>query len=249
MSKLDISLSKQIQSNQDKINSIKPFEKEKLQNLRDFFKIDLTYTSNALEGNTFTLSETKILLEDGLTVGGKSLRETFEVIGHSQAYDYMFTLINNKIINIEDILELHKLFYKDIDKEQAGQYRDIQVYISGSSYPVTSPDLIPQEMENLQSWIEAQRDKYDLLEFASLLHKKFIFIHPFIDGNGRVARLLMNTALIQERYLPIAIPPILRNEYISYLEQAHIDDRNFINFIGEVYLQTQKDFMRIANIK
>ncbi len=169
MSKLDISLSKQIQSNQDKINSIKPFEKEKLQNLRDFFKIDLTYTSNALEGNTFTLSETKLLLEDGLTVGGKSLRETFEVIGHSQAYDYMFTLINNKIINIEDILELHKLFYKDIDKGQAGQYRDIQVYISGSSYPVTSPDLIPQEMENLQSWIEAQRDKYDLLELYSQL--------------------------------------------------------------------------------
>lgn len=239
----------QIKSNQEKINAIKPYEKDQLQILKDFFKVDLTYTSNALEGNSLTLSETKILIEDGLTIGGKSLKDTLEVVGHSKAYDYMFSLMNKNNIQIYDILMLHKLFYGQIDDVQAGKYRNRQVYISGSNYPVTEYRQIEKEMKSLEYWIEDKRKDYDILEFVALLHKEFVFIHPFIDGNGRVARLLMNTVLIQERYLPIAIPPIYRVEYIQYLEKAHTDDKDFIDFIRNLYLQTQKDFMRLLHIK
>ena len=233
---------------QNTINELRPFEGEMLKQIKDFYRIVLTWTSNALEGNSLTESETKVLIEDGLTVGGRPLRDMFEAVDHAKAYDYMFTLLENKEITEKDILYLHKLFYQNIDGEYAGRYRDIPVFISGSNYPVTKVENIQSEIEDLCRWIKTERKQYHPVEFAALLHKKFVFIHPFKDGNGRVARLLMNTALIQEGYLPALIPPILRSEYISLLEKAHEDDRSFINFIAERELESQKDFLRLLHI-
>lgn len=107
-----------------------------LKQVRDFFRISTTWSSNALEGNTLTISETKVLLENGITVGGKSLRETLEAYGHSRAYDYMFCLIDKKTILESDIKELHRLFYSGISESKAGVYRTVRVVITGSSYPV-----------------------------------------------------------------------------------------------------------------
>lgn len=233
---------------QNTISVLRPFEGEMLKQIKDFYRIGLTWTSNALEGNSLTESETKVLIEDGLTIGGRPLRDMFEAVDHAKAYDYMFTLIGNKEIVEKDIIYLHRLFYQNIEEEFAGRYRDISVFISGSNYPVSKVESIQSEIEDLCKWINAERKKYHPVEFAAILHKKFVFIHPFKDGNGRVARLLMNTALIQDGYLPALIPPILRSEYISLLEKAHEDDSSFINFIAERELESQKDFLRLLHI-
>ena len=233
---------------QNIINDLRPFEGEMLEQIKDFYKIGLTWTSNALEGNSLTESETKILIEDGLTIGGRPLRDMFEAVDHAKAYDYMFTLLSHREIQEKDILYLHRLFFHNIDEEFAGKYRDIPVFISGSKYPVTKVEDIQNEIKRLCKWMEDERKNYHPVEFAALLHKKFVFIHPFKDGNGRVARLLMNTALIQDRYLPALIPPILRSEYISLLEKAHYDDKDFIDFIIEREIESQKDFLRMLHI-
>ena len=233
---------------QSTINELRPFEIEMLKEVKDFYCIGLTWTSNALEGNSLTESETKILIEDGLTVGGKPLKDVFEAIGHAEAYEYMFTLLGEREITEENILYLHKLFYQNTDRDFAGRYRDIPVFISGSNYPVTKAENIQNEMNDLCNWIKAERNKYHTVKFAAILHKKFVFIHPFKDGNGRVARLLMNIALIQDGFLPVIIPPILRNEYISLLEKAHKDDCPFIDFIVEMEIESQKDFLRLLHI-
>lgn len=233
---------------QNAINELRPFVGEMLKQIKDFYRIGLTWTSNALEGNSLTESETKVLIEDGLTIGGRSLRDMFEAVDHAKAYDYMFTLLRNKEITEKDILYLHKLFYQNIDSDFAGRYRDIPVFITGSNYPVTRVESIQGEIEDLCKWIKIKRNEHHPVEFAAILHKKFAFIHPFKDGNGRVARLLMNTALIQDGYLPALIPPILRTDYISLLEKAHIDDKPFINFIAERELESQKDFLQLLHI-
>ncbi|WP_130860559.1 Fic family protein [Gracilibacillus phocaeensis] len=230
------------------INELRPFEGEMLKQIRDFYRVGLTWTSNALEGNSLTESETKVIIEDGLTVGGRPLRDMYEAVDHAKAYNQMFTLLDHKEIVENDILYLHQLFYQNIDMDFAGKYRNIPVFISGSDYPVSKVEEIPYEIEALCKWIKTERNKYHPVEFAAILHKKFVFIHPFKDGNGRVARLLMNTALIQDGYLPALIPPILRAEYIALLEKAHRDDEAFIDFIASRELESQKDFLRLLQV-
>lgn len=233
---------------QASINELRPFEGEMLAQIRDFYRVGLTWSSNAIEGNTLTESETKVLLEDGLTVGGKPLRDTFEAIGHAKAYDYMFTLLRGKSITEQDILTLHSLFYGGIEEEYAGCYRDIAVIVTGSKYPVSEVKTIAADIKQLCKWIKNARAGYHPLEFAAQLHKRFVFIHPFKDGNGRVARLLMNTALIQDGYLPVIIPPVRRQEYIGLLEKAHVNDQPFLEFIVECETESQKDMMRMLHI-
>lgn len=230
------------------IDERRPFEGKMLAQLKDYYRIGLTWSSNALEGNTLTESETKVLLEDGLTIGGKPLRYTFEAIGHAKAYDFMFTLLKNRAITEKDVLTMHQIFYENIEQEYAGRYRDMDVFISGSKYPVTEPKRILIEMENLFQWIKTERDQLHPVTFAAQLHKRFVFIHPFKDGNGRIARLIMNAALIQDGYLLAVIPPVLRHEYIELLEKAHRDDNPFEQFIAERVIESQKEIMRLLHI-
>lgn len=234
---------------QEKISAAQPFEEPVLSSLKKFYRVGLTWSSNALEGNTLTESETKILLEDGLAVGGKPLRDTYEAIGHARAYDYMFSLLRASSVTEDDILYLHHLFYRDIDITQAGHYRAIPVFISGSSYPVAAPASVPSEMGALLRWLGAAKDALHPVELAALLHQKFVFIHPFIDGNGRVGRLLMNILLIQRGFLPAIIPPVRRNDYIRLLEKAHSDVKPFVEFIAEMELESQKDMCRLLHLE
>lgn len=225
-----------------------PFEGELLKELKAYYRIGLTWSSNAIEGNTLTESETKVLLEDGLTAGGKPLKDTFEALGHAQAYDFMFSLLRSRQISESDILTMHRMFYKDIDPQAAGRYRTRSVIITGSEYPVCKVEQIQSEIDQLFQWVASDRNKYHPVEFAAQLHKRFVFIHPFIDGNGRIARLLMNTALIQDGYMLAIIPPVLRQEYISLLEHAHKNDRPFMDFIAERVLESEKEIMRLLHI-
>ena len=244
-----MSIYKTIDLYKKEIDKHRPFVGDMLKQIKAYYKIGLTWSSNALEGNTYTESETKVLLEDGLTVGGKPLRETFEVLGHGKAYDFMFTLIKGKEITEEHVLTMHKLFYEDIEENYAGKYRNINVIITGSKYPVTDYNNINFEMSELFNWINNNRQNYHPVEFAALLHKRFVFIHPFKDGNGRVARLLMNMTLIQDGYLLAIIPPILRNDYIALLEKAHKNDKAFVEFIAERVKESEKEIMRLLHIE
>ena len=231
------------------IDSVRPFEGDTLKELQAYFRVGLTYSSNALEGNALTISETKVLLEDGLTVGGKPLRDTFEALGHAKAYDFMFSLLRSREITENNVLTMHKLFYSGIDAKQAGTYRKREVFITGSAYSVTAARNIKSEMMEFIEWANAGRDSYHPVEFAALLHKFFVFIHPFIDGNGRLSRLLMNTALIQDGYMLAIIPPVLRSEYISLLEKAHKDDKPFVQFIADRVYETEKEIIRLLHIE
>lgn len=230
------------------IDERRPFEGDMLRQIKEYYRIGLTWSSNALEGNTLTESETKILLEDGLTIGGKPLRYTFEALGHAKAYDFMFTLLGCRTITGKDVLTMHQMFYESIEREYAGKYRDMDVFISGSKYPVAKPEHIREEIDALFHWIKAEREHYHPVKFAAQLHKKFVFIHPFKDGNGRIARLIMNTALIQDGYLLAVISPVLRHEYIELLEKAHRDDEPFEQFVAERIIESEKEIMRLLHM-
>ncbi len=240
-----------VDSNQKAINTIRPFEGEMLRQIREYYRIGLTYSSNALEGNSLTEIETKVLLEDGLTIGGKPLRDTFEALGHAAAYDYMFGLLGSRCITTEDIKTLHRLFYQSIDEPHAGVWRNVSIIVTGSDYAFPAPDELEGLMADLAQWIATERDTMHPVRFAAMLHLKFVTIHPFIDGNGRVARLLLNAALIQNGYILAIVPPILRPDYLSAIRryQQGGDAESFCDFIAERALESQKDMMRMLHIK
>ena len=237
----------QIDQLQQRINAIRPLQGDNLRQIKEYYRIALTYTSNALEGNTLTESETKVILEDGLTVGGKTLREIYEATGHSKAYDFMFSLVTHKSITEDDIRQLHYLFYQQIDPQAAGQYRTQEVIITGSRYPVAAPSTIATEMQKLEQWMQ-KRSSYHPVEFAAELHRRFVYIHPFEDGNGRTARLMMNAALMQAGYEIAVIPPICRADYIHALEIGRKDPQKFTEFITEREWEAQKDMARFFHL-
>jgi len=233
------------------ISKIRPFQDPALlKEVQKFYRIDLTYTSNALEGNSLSLSETKIILEDGITVGGKPLGDILEAIGHGAAYDYMFSLLKNNGVSVNDIYRMHKLFYRQIDDDNAGVLRKQHVFISGSEHNDKIPESsnLPAKMQELEAWLKGTKDEIHPVLFAARLHKKLVQIHPFVDGNGRICRLGMNAVLIQNGYPPAVIPPILRGDYIRALEKAWVNEQIFIEFIAARVLETEKDLMRMLHI-
>lgn len=230
---------------QKEINSHKPFDESILKQIKEYYRIGLTYNSNAIEGNSLTESETKVVIEDGLTIAGKPLRDHFEALGHSEAYDLIYRLYKSKEITESNIKELHKLFYIRIDKDNAGEYRKVKIFISGSKYPCPLPQDISNLMNGFIEKLPELRSKYHPVEFCALAHKEFVFIHPFIDGNGRVARLLMNLILLQEGYNIAIIPLAIRSDYIAALEKAHKDDSGFIALVANSVLETQRDYIRL----
>jgi len=236
--------------NKEAIDGIRPFEGEHLRQLREYYRIGLTWTSNAIEGNSLTEMETKILLEDGLTVGGKPLRDTLEAVGHSLAYDYMFSLLGERRITVRDIQALHHLFFKSIDDSSAGVWREINIIVTGTDYEFPSPDELNDLILELERWIAIERDGMHPVCFAAMLHLKFVTIHPYIDGNGRVARLLMNAVLIQDGFMLAIVPPVLRQEYMLGIRDYQINGNPepFCQFIAERVLESEKEIMRLLKI-
>ncbi|PIP07070.1 MAG: cell filamentation protein Fic [Syntrophobacteraceae bacterium CG23_combo_of_CG06-09_8_20_14_all_50_8] len=229
-----------------RIDKHRPFDSHLLKQFKEYFRIGLTYASNALEGNSLTETETKIVIEDGITIGGKPLRDHYEAIGHSEAYDLLFELATQKDIAEKHIKELHRLFYYRIDAKQAGKYRKKKVFISGTDFIPPAPEKVPGLMADFAGIIPDKRVKQHPVEFAAWLHREMVTIHPFIDGNGRAARLLMNLALLQDGYPITIIPPVLRREYLNSLDKVHKgDDKAFINFIAGICYESAKEYLRL----
>lgn len=232
------------------IEKYRPLDKHACEQLKEYYRIRFTYSSNAIEGNSLTETETKIVLEDGITIGGKPLKDHYEAVGHRDAYDLLYKLSGNDGVTEKNILDLHKLFYYRIDNKQAGKYRKVQVFITGSDFSPPSAGDVPRLMKKLTESLPALKEKYHPVEYAALLHLELVTIHPFVDGNGRTARLLMNLALLQTGYVITIIPPVLRQVYISAIakSQGKIKDiKSFVNFISAMVYESQQDYLRMLN--
>jgi len=237
-----------------KIDSRRPLSPQEVKDLQNYYKVGLTYSSNALEGNSLTLTETKVLLEDGLTAGGKPIKDCNEALGHAKAYDFMMEMAKSKSLEIteEIILKLHNLFYNGIDSENAGKYREHQVIITGTQYLPPQSDKVPMLMAIFVTELAKKAYEIHPVLFAAFAHRRLVDIHPFCDGNGRTARLLMNLILVNKGYSIVSIPPILRHDYIMALKQAqraeNQSDEKFNELICECEIEAQKDFCRLFNI-
>lgn len=237
------------------IRTHRPLSEAEIRELDAYYKIGMTYSSNALEGNSLTLSETKVLLEDGITVGGKPIRDCYEATGHAKAYDYMLSIARSGDLAVTEdaIRRLHFLFYNGIDPDAAGQYRTGQVFITGTEYVPPAAEDVPACMAALIKELPGKRAALHPVEFAAYAHRRLEDIHPFQDGNGRTARLLMNLLLINQGYCVVSIPPILRHEYNTALQQAqrtqNPTDEAFVKLIAECEMEAQRDYCRMFHIK
>jgi len=201
------------------LDSYKPLQKSVLENLEKWYRVELTYTSNAIEGNTLTRQETALIVEKGLTVAGKSLVEHLEAINHSNAFTFIQKMAGEKRrseITIQDILEIHKIILKKIDDTYAGRIRNTPVRISGSTTVLPNPLKVPELMDEFIYWLRSTND--NPVDVAAEAHYKLVTIHPFVDGNGRTARLLMNFILVQSGFPPAIIKKEERNRYLNALE-------------------------------
>ena len=208
---------------------------ELVTNLDEWFKIELTYTSNAIEGNTLSRKETALVVEKGITVSGKSLEEHLEAINHAKALDLIKSLALKKRQDIKefDILEIHRLILTKIDDTNAGRYRRVPVRIAGSTVIMPNALRVPELMKEFIEWI--QKENSHAIIVSAQAHYKLVSIHPFTDGNGRTARLLMNLILLQEGYPPAIIRREDRKEYINAIEKAQLGGslNDFLKLIYE----------------
>jgi Fic family protein len=205
------------------LDGFRPLPAALVRNLDDWFRVELTYTSNAIEGNTLTRRETALVVEKGLTVGGKSLIEHLEATNHAHALDWVKSQVERKRhpLSENDILHIHNLILKGIDDTHAGHYRSVPVRISGSAVVLPNPRKVPDLMRDFITWLNAPGDLHPA-QVAAEAHYRLVTIHPFVDGNGRTARLLMNLLLLRHGYPPAIIRKRDRLAYIGALEQAQL---------------------------
>jgi len=213
------------------IDKYRPLPRAILSRLRKQLIIEWTYNSNAIEGNTLTLKETLLILEDGLTIGKKSLKEHLEAINHRDAICFVEELASkSQKITERNVREIHSLILKEIDSKYSGRYRDIQVRISGSAHTPPEPLLVQESMERFSMERLLDTEDHPVIQ-AAMAHFELVSIHPFVDGNGRTARLLMNLILIKNGYFPTIILKNDRKKYYDALEKGHrgkIDDFVFL---------------------
>lgn len=221
------------------LDSKRPLPKETLKSLEENFKLEWTYNSNAIEGNTLTLKETKVVLE-GITIGGKTMREHLEAINHKEAIEFLEDLIkDNRELSEMDIKNIHALVLKGIDDENAGRYRTENVIISGATHIPPESVIVPELMEKLIYRYDEWKEKYHPIVVASLLHAEFVKIHPFIDGNGRTARLLMNFEAMKNGYPPIIIKTEQRHSYYDALDKGAMTG-DYTDFVKIVVKQAEE---------
>ena len=214
------------------------------------FELEYTYESNRIEGNTLTLQETALVVERGLTIGGKSMQEHLEAINHTFALDYIKDIVTNTVPFSESVLlSIHKLILQGIDNRHAGVYRNVQVLISGAKHIPPQPYMIQKEMEDFFLWYHANKNNIHPIVLAAEMHERLVTIHPFIDGNGRTSRLLMNLVLLQHGY-PIAIlkgDAQSRSRYYEALEQAQVTGtkQHFLKLVAQY---VKESILQILNV-
>lgn len=238
-----------IDSLKEAIDKHRPFSKGLANSLQEKLIVEWTYNSNAIEGNTLTLSETKVVLE-GITIGGKSVVEHLEVINHREAILFIEELISNKEPLSEwDIKNIHALILKEIDNNNAGKYRTENVVISGAKHIPPKNYEIGDLMQRLIAEYQSEWKEYHPVIRATLLHGEFVKIHPFIDGNGRTSRLLLNFELMKNGYPPIIIKKEERARYYDVLDIAHtsMNYEPFIELVSKLVIESEKLWLSVLD--
>jgi Fic family protein len=235
------------------LNSYRPLPKSALLKIKEKFEIEMTYNSNAIEGNSLTLKETYLVINEGITIKGKPLKDHLEAKSHKEALDYLYELVQKEkrtTVSERLIRLFHQIVTQDIDREWAGRYRNSSVVIGGTDYKPPEAIEVPKLVEDLVNWIRKNRNKFHPVELAALIHYKLVAIHPFFDGNGRTARLLMNVILMQAGY-PLAI--ILKNDRKRYYQVLSKADKGdllpFVRFIAQAVERSLDIYLKILTPK
>lgn len=231
------------------IDQHRPFSKGLANSLHEKLIVEWTYNSNAIEGNTLTLSETKVVLE-GITIGGKSMVEHLETINHREAILFVEDLITNKESLSEwNIKNIHALILKEIDNINAGKYRSENVVISGAKHIPPKYYEIGDLMQKLMAEYQNEWNDYHPVVRAILLHGEFVKVHPFIDGNGRTSRLLLNFELMKNGYPPIIIKNEQRVRYYDVLDLAHTTTNYelFVKLVSELVIESEKLWLSVLD--
>lgn len=239
---------KEILSLKEELDHKRPLTEAELKRLNEEFMIEYTYNSNAIEGSTLTLKETSLVLQ-GITINKKPLKEHLEAIGHKDAFYYVCDLVREKTPLTESIIkQIHSLVLV-AEPQDRGVYRKLPVRILGANHTPPQPYLVPKQMEDLiinyKKWIKTK----NIVEVVSLLHLNFEFIHPFIDGNGRTGRLLVNLVLMQNGFPPIDIKFSDRQRYYDCFEDFAISNKPtaMIDLISDLLIQRLKEYLSILS--
>lgn len=204
------------------LDAMRPLPSIALQRIRDELNLEWTYNSNSIEGNTLTLQETRIVLEEGMTVKGRSLKEHLEVTDHHEAIRKLEMFVSDiKPITEKEILDLHEVVMYRVEKDFAGRYRNMGVRISGANFIPPNARKVPDLMEELVAFVSENPMNLDVITLAALYHHRFVWIHPFFDGNGRTVRLVMNLLLMRAGYPPAIILRNDRKKYYDALNRAN----------------------------
>ncbi len=231
---LDPRLLARLERKKAQLDALRPLPAAAVARLKEQITVQWIYNSNAIEGSTLTLRETQLILETGLTIGGKSIREHFEVINHKAAIEYVESLAGQEApLSAFEVCQIHKLVLARIDDENAGQYRRTQVRIAGAQHVPPESWEVPQRMHDWEIWLQRAEQKLHPVVLAAQAHHMLAAIHPFIDGNGRTARLVINLVLFQHGYPPTVILQANRRQYYQVLMQADAGrTRALENFVG-----------------
>lgn len=233
-----------------RLDALRPLPPALARNLHEDLVLRWTYHSNAIEGNTLTLKETRVVLE-GITVGGKLLREHFEAINHRDAIVYVESLVAGaEPLSEWQIRAIHQLVLKNIDDANAGRYRTINVLIAGAAHRPPDAAQVPAAMSDLVAWLHAPANDLHPVERSARLHADLVKIHPFVDGNGRTSRLLMNLELLRAGFPAVVLPVEQRLRYYEALDLAHTggDYTPFLDLIADCLGQSFAVYWRALGL-
>ncbi len=227
-------------------NGKKSIDKVTISSYEKDFELTFTHNSTAIEGNTLTLMETKVVLEDGISIGGKEIREIYEVINHKKAYNYVKKCITEgEELDEKIIKDIHSILTENIIIGEV--YRNQEVRISGARHtPPTGNDMYNQ-IKNFYNDLSVKQKELNPIEYAAWTHAEFVRIHPFIDGNGRTSRLIMNFQLMSEEFLPISIAKESRLEYYNALEDYAVNGslEKFTELIATLEEEQLDDYIKL----
>ena len=235
----------------EQLLALRPLPEEALKKIQDALDIEYTYESNRIEGNTLTLQETALVVNEGVTISGKSMREHLEAINHTEAISYIKDIAKQDIeISERTIKEIHALILHGIDRENAGRYRTVPVMISGSTHIPPQPYLIEKQMEDfILRFKQMEKEKVHPVLIAAYLHDEVVRIHPFIDGNGRTSRLLMNLYLLRHGYVIITLKGSndAKVNYYKALEKSHTEQlpEDFQKLVIEAEIMALQKYLSI----
>ncbi len=233
-----------------RLDGFRPLDAAIVANLREDLIVRWTYHSNAIEGNTLTLRETKVALE-GITVGGKSLVEHLEAVNHRDAILLLEEIVEkNEPLEERAVSSLHHLILRGVNDANAGRYRTVNVRISGADHLPPDQLLVPELMEKFIAWVRGDAASLHPVERAARVHSDFVKIHPFVDGNGRTSRLLMNFELLKAGYPAAVLPVERRLEYYAALDQDHVHGNRdpFLELIADIVKDSFKPYWHALGV-